>query len=339
MKRRELSRFGENVEARIAAPFRVRYDAAVPPSATATTESTSATTVPPPSAQPRTTQPRTSPQPRVGGPVNTHFLLRRLHSLTGIVPVGVFVIFHLFTNAQMVVPSNFQHEVEFIHSLPAVIFTEVFGLWLPIAFHSILGVYYMFSGRHNVQSYRYGGNLRYSLQRWTAWIALVFIFLHVATLRWGWNIFGWYTPFYTDAVGLVNGEAVVLARDATGEPLGLTATSLAIAFQGGPQGSLLAAGLVLSLYLVGIAAVIYHWSNGLWTAAITWGITTSVASMRRWGYVCAGMAAALTLFSAAAIYGSLTYVPDAAHLDAWKAVADLETPPAEAQPDAGENAD
>ena len=55
-----------------------------------------------------------------------HFVLRRLHSLTGIVPVGAFVIFHLFTNCQLVLGADeFQHEVDFIHSLPGLPFLEV----------------------------------------------------------------------------------------------------------------------------------------------------------------------------------------------------------------------
>ena len=32
-----------------------------------------------------------------------HFLLRRLHSLSGIIPVGLFVVMHLFTNFQLAV--------------------------------------------------------------------------------------------------------------------------------------------------------------------------------------------------------------------------------------------
>jgi len=31
-----------------------------------------------------------------------HFLPRRLHSLSGIVPVGLFVLMHLFTNFQLI---------------------------------------------------------------------------------------------------------------------------------------------------------------------------------------------------------------------------------------------
>ena len=53
-----------------------------------------------------------------------HFVLRRLHSLSGVIPVGLFVCVHLFTNAQMIWGQDpatgkgeFQHEVDFIHSM------------------------------------------------------------------------------------------------------------------------------------------------------------------------------------------------------------------------------
>jgi succinate dehydrogenase / fumarate reductase cytochrome b subunit len=204
-----------------------------------------------------------------------HFLLRRLHSLSGVVPVGVFVIMHLLTNFQLAVGSAvgrdlFQHEVDFIHMTPALLFVEV-GLWLSIAFHAGLGLIYTFSGRPNVQHYPYGGNVRYTLQRTTGIIALVFIFLHIATLRWRWNLLGWETPF---------------------DPHNATQTvAQALQF----------AWWVPVLYLVGALSVVFHWANGLWTAAITWGLTISVAAQRRWGYACAALGVVLTLFTIGAV--------------------------------------
>lgn len=261
---------------------------------------TATPTTPSPPPRPRPTQQPTAPsRPRTGGLFNTHFLLRRLHSLTGIVPVGVFVIMHLFTNFQMLF-GDFQHEVEFIHNLPALLILEIGGLWLPIAFHAILGVYYIFQGKGNSHSYRYGGNIRYTLQRWTAWASLAFIFYHVATLRWGWTFFGAVdTPFV-----LAGNDDQQLAHATT-----------ALALQNGP----LDGWITTALYLLGTLSVIYHWSNGLWTAAITWGITTSVASMKRWGYVCASMGIVLTIFGLGAIYAARTYQVTEADLAGIKA--------------------
>ena len=212
-----------------------------------------------------------------------HFLLRRLHSLTGIVPVGVFVIFHLFTNFQLVRGGGeFQHEVDFIHSLPGLLFVEI-ALWLSIGFHAALGVWYTCGGQVNVTDYPYAGNRRYVLQRVTGAVALVFIFLHIATLRWRWDIFGWYTPFY--------------AHGANGEPLVAATTAKALQSH----------WLVVVLYAVGALSVVYHWANGLWTAAISWGLTISVKAQRRWGQLCIALGIVLAVFTIGAIVGALTY--------------------------------
>jgi succinate dehydrogenase / fumarate reductase cytochrome b subunit len=213
------------------------------------------------------------------------FLFRRLHSLSGIIPVGLFVMMHLFTNFQMAA-GDFQHEVEFIHSLPALLIVE-WALWLGIGFHAVLGIIYTMTGRTNTHLYPLGGNWRYALQRATGYIALLFILVHVATLRWRFDMFGWFTPFF------------VAGPDGT--PLSMATTAKALQFN----------VAVLLVYILGVAAVIFHWSNGLWTAAITWGATVTVAAQRRWGYVCAVIGITLTLFSAGGIVAALKYHPGA----------------------------
>ena len=100
-----------------------------------------------------------------------YFLIRRLHSLTGVVPIGAFLFPHLTTNSSIVWGrftgydkygdagvATFQHEVNFIHSLPALVLIELFVLWLPIAFHAGVGVWFATTGRPNNDRYRYQDN-------------------------------------------------------------------------------------------------------------------------------------------------------------------------------------
>ncbi|MEM6458131.1 MAG: hypothetical protein AAF710_01935 [Planctomycetota bacterium] len=235
-----------------------------------------------------------------------HFVLRRLHSLSGVIPVGVFLIGHLFTNAQMIWGQDggvdgtgegtFQHEVDFIHNLPYLLFIEI-SLWGAIGFHAGLGLFYTFTGKGNVKNYGYGGNVRYALQRITGIIALVFIFLHIATLRWRWDIFGWFTPFYGEgyqADGKVDGGMPSHLKDV---PMSLPLTAYALQFS----------WVVFLFYALGALATVYHWSNGLWTAAISWGLTITEASMKRWGVVCLGMFVALTVFFSVALYAAMAF--------------------------------
>jgi succinate dehydrogenase / fumarate reductase cytochrome b subunit len=228
-----------------------------------------------------------------------HFLLRRLHSLTGIMPIGMFLLTHLTTNSSIMWGlldskkhelghagvATFQHEVNFIHSLPFLLLIEVFGLWLPIAFHSVLGVYYATTGKGNTGAYRYGGNRRYALQRISGYVGVLFIFYHVATLRWGWTF-------------LVPGGTKWSAEYA--------ASTMAAALQGSTDGFTIAGLVVAAFYMLGVSLLVFHLANGLWTAAITWGLTISARAQRRWGFVCAGLGAALMLAAWSAVIGFAT---------------------------------
>ena len=229
-----------------------------------------------------------------------YFLLRRLHSLSGVMPIGLFLIFHLTTNGSILWGAiniekganwrergvgTFQHEVNFIHSLPALILQEIFVLWLPIAFHSILGVYYARTGRNNTDRYAYQDNWRYTLQRLTGYLGVLFIFYHIATLRWGWSF-------------LVPGGAKWDYLH--------SASTMAQALQGSTTGMTFAGLIVSIFYFVSVSALVYHFANGLWTAAITWGLTVSQQAQRRWGFVCAAIGMGLMGMAWSAVIGFAT---------------------------------
>jgi len=59
------------------------------------------------------------------------------------------------------------------------------------------------------------------------------------------------------------------------------------------------------VYPLGILASCYHLANGMWTAAITWGLTVSAGAQRRWGYVCAGLFAATLVLGLVALFAAL----------------------------------
>ncbi|QQE12298.1 hypothetical protein JD969_02145 [Planctomycetota bacterium] len=236
-----------------------------------------------------------------------HFLLRRLHSLSGIIPIGLFVCVHLFTNAQMILhtlfgvnpatgESYFQHEVNFIHAMPALELIE-YALWASIAFHAVLGFVYIFNSKWNTTQYKYEANYRYTMQRVTGIIAIIFIFFHIATLRWRWDIGGfWYTPFWGHGGELADNSTIGMG-DMKHVPMSLPYTAYALQFH----------WVVLAFYVVGVLAAIFHWANGLWTAAITWGLTITAASQKRWGVVCWALGIGLTFAMTAALIGAMTY--------------------------------
>jgi succinate dehydrogenase / fumarate reductase, cytochrome b subunit len=194
-----------------------------------------------------------------------HFLVRRLHSLTGIVPIGVFLIAHLVTNSSLAWGKfglradgvgmgvqdggyqYFQKEVAWINTqVPHLLLIEI-TLWVSIAFHSVLGLYYARTGRSNTARYAYQDN----------W--------HVATLRWGWTF---------------------LVPGGTKWSHNFSVSTLVAAVQGSPEGWTAAGVVVAIFYFLGVSLLVFHFANGLWTAAITWGLTISSNAQKRWGYVC-----------------------------------------------------
>lgn len=242
--------------------------------------------------------------------IQRHFLLRRLHSLTGIVPIGVFLIAHLTTNSSLAWgrfalrgegeglsvaeggAKYFQHEVTWINEqVPHLLLIEIV-LWVSIAFHSILGLVYATTGRSNVKHYSYQDNWRYTLQRLTGYVGILFIFYHVATLRWGWTF---------------------LVPEGARWSHNFSASTLAAALQGSTEGYTAMGVAVSALYMVGVTALVYHFANGLWTAAITWGLTISTKAQRRWGVVCAVLGVGLMAAAWSALLAAMTLDYDRAH--------------------------
>lgn len=210
-----------------------------------------------------------------------YFLIRRLHSLTGLVPVGVFLVIHLSINATVLAPgpvgSEFQRSVERIHSLgPLLAPVEIVGIFLPLLFHALLGFVIIFTCQSNAQQYRYGSNIRYMLQRATGIIAFVFIFYHVWQMHW---------------LGEWAGGGRFRLYDESGGALAATTTAATIQ----------AAWWIAPIYTIGVLSAVYHLANGIWTSLITWGITIRPRSQQAAGYFCAAFGVVLSLMGLGAL--------------------------------------
>jgi len=201
------------------------------------------------------------------------FLIYRLFSLSGLIPVGAFVIVHLLTNASVLGGAgSFQSRVDMIHSLgPLLIPVEFAFIFLPMMFHAAVGFAIITGGLPNVGSYPYVGNVRYTLQRATGMIAFAFILWHVIQLHW---------------LGAPIGGGRFDPHHAT------SSAAAAIA----PLG-------VSLLYAIGVLSAVFHLSNGLWTLGITWGLWTSPAAMQRANIISIGLGVLLAAAGLGAIGG------------------------------------
>ncbi len=211
------------------------------------------------------------------------FLLRRLHSLSGLVPVGLYMCVHLVTNASILNGvESFQNLVYQIHSLGnALVFVEWAFIFGPLLFHAIFGVVIAYSGQFNTNRYSYTNNWRYVAQRVTGMVAFFFIVAHVAHMH-GWFHVGLWEDLM-HSVGLARFRAYNAASTA------------ALALQSNILWPI--------LYIIGIASCVFHFANGLWTMGITWGVWTTPKAQQRANYIVSGIGALVLLIGFSALGG------------------------------------
>jgi succinate dehydrogenase / fumarate reductase cytochrome b subunit len=211
------------------------------------------------------------------------FLIRRLHSLSGLIPVGAYMVVHLLVNASVVNgDATFQNNVLKIHSFGALLPVLEWGfIFIPIIFHAVVGVWIVAEGLPNPHQYPLGSNYRYTLQRATGIIAFFFIMLHV------FHMHGWFhNSLWVNAVVNPFGGGQF-------KPYNATSTG----------GLALQSTVMVAIYIVGVLACIFHLANGIWTMGITWGVWTSERAQRRALRVCAVVGILLTVVSGAALFG------------------------------------
>ena len=173
-----------------------------------------------------------------------HFCLRRLHSLSGIVPIGFFLLEHMFSNFFILLgPAAYNRQIEFLRSLPFVTFMEITFIGLPILYHALYGIYVWTSGKSNLAWYPYPKNFLYTLQRWSGLVAFFYIGYHV---------------YHTRLVNALYGTEVSYAR----------------------MQQLMHVPWIFGFYLVGLAAVMFHFANGIWGFLVSWGLTISQRSQK-----------------------------------------------------------
>src|SRR5690242_14210195 len=94
------------------------------------------------------------------------FILRKLHQVTGIVPLGVFYFFHIYTNSTAMSGARvFDEHVQDIHNIPYLLFVEILGIFMPLLYHSVYGIIISREARINVDHYSYARNWFYLIQR------------------------------------------------------------------------------------------------------------------------------------------------------------------------------
>jgi succinate dehydrogenase / fumarate reductase cytochrome b subunit len=199
----------------------------------------------------------------------TSFVLRRLHSLTGIIPVGAFLFEHiLISNATAIGgPSAYARQVSLLASLPMVFFLELFGIWLPIAYHGLYGFYIWYRGDSNTAAYPWSGNWMYTLQRWTGGVAFIYIVWHTYTMRFtGIDLHANPAYSFTKVANEVHNP------------------------------------WLMAFYLIGLIAASWHFAYGIWLFCAKWGIVSGDKAQHRLLRLCLAFFVLLTIVGFASLY-------------------------------------
>lgn len=172
------------------------------------------------------------------------YLLRKLHSLSGIVPVGAFLAEHFWSNsAALVSPEKYNAVSQELQTIPFRPFVEWAFIFLPLLYHALYGIYIWLRGKSNVSSYPWVGNWLYTTQRYTGLIAAIYIAWHLYTERW-----------------LTHGRSTYADVE-----------------------QLLANPWFFLFMLIGILASSFHLGIGIWNFLCKWGITISVQAQKQAG--------------------------------------------------------
>ena len=200
----------------------------------------------------------------MNGSAHREFILRRLHSLSGVFPIGAYLLAHIFLENSFILggSTRFDLLVGFIGSFPVplLLAVEVLFIWGPLLFHAGYGFVRIRQAElDNPLRHDYLGAYLYTLQRLSGVIAFAFVAFHVWSTR---------VQYYL-------GHAEISYRYMHEQ---------------------LTNPLVFAAYLIGVLAAVFHFTNGLWTFCITWGITVGRRAQLQ------ARAASFVLF--AAMYGT-----------------------------------
>lgn len=166
--------------------------------------------------------------------LHTDFYIRRIHSILGIIPIGIFLCFHLLINGSAIIGMDaWAAVINGMKSIPFIIVAEIGIIALPILFHTVYGFYIVYLSDMPLLRYTYLKNWMFILQRVTAVITTIFVLYHVTFVR----------IMQHQTIDIMKAMADVLQT-----PLGFV------------------------LQTFGIWAVIYHFTNGIFTFLVTWGV-------------------------------------------------------------------
>ena len=195
------------------------------------------------------------------------FVLRKLHQLSGIMPLGFFLLEHFYTNSKAIAgAASFNQALKDLQSIPYILLVEIGGIFIPLIYHAVYGLVITAEARPNNLNYPYARNWFYTVQRVTGIILFLFITFHVLNFRFG----------------LMPGLNRVSVAHAPEQAFEIVSRE----FRMIP---------IFIVYMIGITATVSHFANGIWLFLVDWGITIGERAQRLAGYACIAFGVVLLL--------------------------------------------
>ncbi|MGZ9585318.1 succinate dehydrogenase cytochrome b558 subunit [Paenibacillus marinisediminis] len=199
-----------------------------------------------------------------------YFYSRKMHSLLGVIPLGLFLLEHMITNFSAFDGGKeaFQSSVKFLNELPLLFFLELLFIWLPLLYHGVYGLYIAYTARNNVGNHNYGRNFAFMMQRITGVITFIFVTWHL------------YQTRFQIAMGTVTHEEL-----------------------GTHMNAIVTQPVMFIVYIIGVVAASYHFANGLWAFFVSWGITVGPRAQKVSAKISMGLFVLMSVLFILSLFG------------------------------------
>jgi len=182
------------------------------------------------------------------------YLLRTFYSLTGILPLFMFIALYLSYSAILLFGSKETVlTIIEIQSLPFVTVFELLFISLPLLFHFCCRMLFLYQGQFNAHQYSTLSNWRYVLQRVTGVVVFIFLLFHLYQVG---------SIYFGDLQGYQFIQDIMVAHQST---------------------------TWMWFYWVAMSCAVFYFCNSVWSFLIDWGITANSYSQKISLLVCVGM--------------------------------------------------
>jgi succinate dehydrogenase / fumarate reductase cytochrome b subunit len=179
-------------------------------------------------------------------------LVRRLFSLTGVVPLGAFLLLHLTLNLRALGgDAAFAHAVDALERVPGLPLLEAVFVFGPLLVHGVVGLWLVVTGTPLASPSPYPRSVRIAM-RVTGVLVVAFLAMHLSEFRFR-----------------VPGARLDGAQLGTSLAADLSSTWGGVPWRG-------------VAYLVGTACVTFHFAAGLWGFFVAAAAGSDGVRWRKW---------------------------------------------------------